>query len=185
MTSTSSNPEPPADTVRVGRVLRPHGLRGEVVVEVETEVRGRLAAGSELLLRSRDGVVRPVRLATGSFAATTARVRIEGCASRNDAEALRGAELEVPIERVPEPPPGAFWQHELVGAICRDRRAGELGQVEELIEHGGRWWLQVRGARGEVLIPFAEPFLERVDRETRTLYLDLPPGLIETCASRP
>ena len=190
MSSTSSSPErsgasrPAPATVQVGRILRPHGLRGEVVVEVVSEVPGRFAAGSELLLRRRDGELARVRLATGSAGGGTVRVRIEGYADREAAEALRGCELEVAIERVPAAPAGAFWHHELVGAVCRDRRAGELGEVEELVEQGGRLLLRVRGAVGELLIPFAEPFLAGLDREARTLTVDLPPGLIETCASR-
>jgi 16S rRNA processing protein RimM len=168
----------------VGRILRPHGLRGEVVVEVSSDVAGRFAAGSELWLRRGDGEARPVRVARGSVHGATARVRFEGCAGRDDAEALRDCALEVPVERVPEAPAGAYWYHELVGAVCRDRRAGELGTVEEMVEHGGRLLLRVRGAAGELLIPFAEPFLAGLDRETRTLKVDLPPGLIETCVSR-
>jgi 16S rRNA processing protein RimM len=169
--------------VLVGTILRPHGLRGEVVVEVASEVPGRFAAGSELLLRGKDGV-RAVRIAQGTQRGGTARVRFDGASSRDDAEALRGCALEVPIERVPAAPRGVFWQHELVGASCRDRRQGELGVVEGLVEQGGGLLLRVVGDRGELLIPFAEPFLGGLDRATRTLTVDLPPGLTETCAYR-
>lgn len=164
--------------------MRPHGLRGEVVVEVSSDVAGRFAAGSELWLRQGVGAVRAVRVASSSVHGGTARVRFEGCAGRDDAEALRDCALEVSIDRVPQPPAGAYWHHELVGAICRDRQAGDLGTIEELVEHGGRLLLRVRGAPGELLIPFAEPFLGGLDRETRTLTVDLPPGLLETCVSR-
>jgi 16S rRNA processing protein RimM len=193
MSSTSSNPEsqapaggsrPAPTTVLVGRILRPHGLRGEVVVEVTSEVPGRFADGSELLLRAKDGSQRAVRIAQGKLYGKTALVRLDGASSRDDAEALRDCELEVPVELVPAAPPGVFWQHELVGATCRDRREGELGVVEGLMEQGGGLLLRVVGARGELLIPFAEPFLGGLDRATRTLTVDLPPGLIEACASR-
>jgi len=155
-----------------------------VVVEVATDVPGRFAAGSELWLCAADGSRRRVRVASGAVRGGTARVRFEGAASRSDAEAMRGCELEVPVDLVPAAAEGSYWQHELIGVRCRDARAGDLGVVEGWIEQAGGLLLEVRGGRGVLLIPFVEPFLRGLDRAARVLDVDLPPGLVETCVSR-
>jgi 16S rRNA processing protein RimM len=186
MSSTSSTSEPRAlpATILVGRILRPHGLRGEVIVEVLSDVAGRFSPGSELALRRADGGVATLRVESSRQHGKTARVLFGGCERREDAEALRGGELEVELASVPEAPQGAFWQHELLGAHCHDRRTGDLGRIEELLEQGGGLLLRVVGVRGELLVPFAAPFVGGLDRAARRLEVDLPEGLIEACASR-
>jgi 16S rRNA processing protein RimM len=193
MSSTSSTSDVSGrrpETVAVARVLRPHGLRGEVVVEVLSDVPGRLEAGSELWLAGPSdgadgaGPPRRVRVAAARSLGRRRAVRLEGMADRASVEALRGAWLEVEMERVPPAPPGSYYPHELVGCRCRDRRLGELGVAQALIADGGGLLLRVVGPRGDLLVPFVETFVESVDRESRTIELALPEGLVEECGSR-
>ena len=90
--------------VAVARILRPHALRGELVVEVLSDVPGRLDAGSELWLsepRSAAGAPRRVRVVGARRLGEQRAVQLEGIADRDAAAALRGAWLEVERERVP------------------------------------------------------------------------------------
>jgi 16S rRNA processing protein RimM len=170
--------------VVVGRVARAHGLRGEILVEVLSDVPGRLRKGAELLLRAGASEPVAVRIAESRPHAGGRRLRLAGIAERAAAEGLRGAWLEVPRERVPAPPAGAFYEFELVGCRCHDRSAGELGEVVRVVADGGGALLEVRGERGTLLVPLVERFLARVDRQRRAIELELPAGLVETCASR-
>ena len=189
MSSKSSKTEAPTDwaapeTVTVGRILRPHGVRGELKVEVLSDVPGRFAPGSPLLLVRKgeapvERTVEGVRALQGSFAV----VRLAGVADRDAAEALREAWLEVPRAAVPRAPEGEYYQYELVGCRCTDG-GEELGTVVEVIEDGGGLLLIVEGAGRRLPVPFVNSFLRRVDVANRTIALELPPGLVETCASR-
>jgi 16S rRNA processing protein RimM len=174
------------DRILVGLVLRPHGVRGAVMVEVQSDTPGRLEAGSELELVGADGRPRPVRVEESAPAPGRGRrLRLAGIESREQAEALRGARLEVPRERVPEPPAGALYQFELIGCRCFDRVAGELGEVTEVLADGGGWLLVVaRPGGGRLPLPFVERFVTGIDREAGRIDWDLPEGLIEACASR-
>jgi 16S rRNA processing protein RimM len=168
----------------VARVLRPHGLRGDLVVEVLSDVPGRLRAGAELWLVPAGGEAERVRIERVGRHAAGATVRLHGRGERDAVEGLRGAELEVERDRVPAAPEGSYYHHELLGCRCRDRREGELGEVVELEADGGGLLLAIEGPRGRLLVPFAAAFLERVDVAARTIELDLPEGLVEACASR-
>lgn len=186
--SSSSKTDAPAppESVQVGEILRPHGVRGEVVVFATSDTPGRFAPGAELALAEPRGGARALRIATvRERRPGLLVVGFEGIADRDGAEALRGGVLEVERARVPEPPAGAFYHFELIGCRCRDRRAGDLGRVADLLADGGGWLLIAEREDGQrVALPFVERFLVGVDREGRTIDWDLPEGLVEACASR-
>jgi 16S rRNA processing protein RimM len=203
MSSTSSKiSEPPAapaatpETIAVGRILRPHGLRGEVVVEVLTDAPRRFDPGSSLLL-VREGqpevalVVAARRAASapgrsvggGRTRQATALVRFAGIGDREAAAALRGGWLEIERSLVPPAPAGTYYRFELLGCRCSDG-GEELGEVVEVVEDGGGLLLIVADGRREVPVPFVARFLRAVDVAHGRIELDLPPGLIEACASR-
>ncbi|HSN88729.1 MAG TPA: ribosome maturation factor RimM [Thermoanaerobaculia bacterium] len=170
------------ETVTVGRVLRPHGVRGEVSIEVLSDVPGRFEPGS-VLLAAREGEA-PARLkvAAGRPHKAGAVVRFEGFDDRDRAEELRGMWLEVSRSEVPEPPAGTYYHWQLLGCRCR---AGEedLGTVVELLEEGGGLLLVCEREGRRVPVPFVERFLREVDVAEGRIELDLPPGLLEACAS--
>ncbi len=192
-------------TLLVGVVLRPHGLQGEVRIEVLSDVADRFEPGREmhLVVASRGaapdttGPTRRrrerVRVASYRPVKGGALVRFEGTTDRVQAESLRGSRLEVEMSEVPAAPAGFYYHHELMGCSCFDARHGELGVVADVLEDGGGVLLQLElppepaapgAATGSLLVPFVEPFLDKVDIAGRRIDLRLPPGLVELCASR-
>jgi 16S rRNA processing protein RimM len=170
------------ETVAVGRVLRPHGVRGEVVVEVLSDVPARFQKGSRVTGVREGAPPLPLTVAAGRVHKTGAVVRFEGYEDRDRAGELRGLDLEIPRSEVPKAEPGTYYQFELLGCLCRDHGA-ELGRVAEVVEDGGGVMLIVEGEGRRVPVPFVKEFLRRVDVAAGTIDLDLPEGLLETCAS--
>jgi len=171
--------------VAVGRIVGPHGIRGEVKVEVLTDREERFVAGSKLLTDTRPGrgddrlVIVAARPHKHNLL-----VRLEGVDDRDAAEALRGATLEILREEVPPAPEGRYYHFELVGCRCRDGVHGDLGTVQDVVDHGAGELLRVVNADGrELLLPFVDSFIERVDMEAREIDWTLPEGLVEICGS--
>ena len=169
----------------VGRIVGPHGIRGEVKVEVLTDREERFAAGSRLLTygRSGRGDDRMVIVASRPHKQNLL-VRLEGVDDRDAAEALRGVTLEILREEVPPAPEGRYYYFDLVGCRCRDGVHGDLGTVEDVVDHGAGELLRVVNADGrELLLPFVDTFIEHVNMESREICWTLPEGLVETCGS--
>lgn len=173
------------ERVAVGRVLRPHGVRGEVVVEVLSDVPGRLAPGRSLKASWAGRPARtPREVLVESYRPhkTGALVRFAGAEDRDQAEELRDALLDVDRSEVPAAPEGTYYWYQLLG--CRCRVDGEdLGEVTDLVEDGGGLLLVVSKDGRQVPIPFVQSFLKEVDVERGRIELDLPEGLLEACAS--
>jgi 16S rRNA processing protein RimM len=170
------------ESVAVGRVLRPHGVRGEVVVEVLSDVPGRFLPGSRVQGIRPGKPPLALTVAAGRPHKNGAVVRFAGCEGREAAEALRGLDLEVPRAEVPSAPSGTYYQYELLGCRCRNH-GEELGRVVEVVEDGGGVMLIVEGGGRRVPVPFVKQFLLDVDVARGQIDLALPPGLLETCAS--
>lgn len=170
--------------VSVGRVGRPHGVRGEVLVQVWSDLAERFEPGSRLVwIAERGELERELEVATSRPTKGGLIIGFAGFADRDLAGALRNGELEAQAhpEAAPE---GQWFYYQLVGCRCRDGAGVEVGEVVDLIEDGGGLLLVVRTAEGnEFPIPFAEALVHRVDVEAGWLDVELPPGLVETCGS--
>ncbi|MCL4837529.1 MAG: 16S rRNA processing protein RimM [Thermoanaerobaculia bacterium] len=169
--------------VVVGRVLRPHGVRGALLVEPLSDNPRRFAPGSHLTARREGGGGAPVEVTAARPHGRALLVELAGLADRDAAEALRGSWLEVPAAAVPPAPEGSYYFFELVGCRCHDRQAGDLGEVADVIEDGGGLLLLLERPGARLLVPFVERFVLRIDRAARRIELALPPGLVETCTS--
>jgi 16S rRNA processing protein RimM len=173
---------PDAERVAAGRVLAAHGLRGELAVEVLSDVAGRFAPGSALLLTAPGAPPHPVTVRASRPHKGALLVTLAGVEDRTAAEALRGALLEVDAAAVPPAPEGSYYHFDLVGCRCV-AGDGDLGEVVEVVEGGGGILLRVVGGHGELLLPFVDSYLGEVDVAARRIEWRLPEGFVEACGS--
>lgn len=153
--------------VEVGRVGRPHGLDGSFhVAAPEAEA---LTVGRTLTV---DGRTVAVERRAGTDAKPI--VRLEGCSSREAAEALRGARLGVPRSALPELEPDEFWAQDLVGCVVRDGPRA-VGEVTRLLGLPSCEVLEVaRGGGAEpLLVPLIGDAVRSVDVAARRVDVDL------------
>ena len=167
------------DTVVVGRIGRPHGVRGEVTVEVRTDDPDlRFAPGSVLLT---DPAGRgPLTVAGRRWHREVLLLALDGVDSREAAEELRNTELLVPLADLPAlEDPEDFYDHQLVGLLARLTDGTELGRVVAVRHEGADLLVVERADGGEVLIPFVTAIVPTVDLAAGELVVDPPEGLLE------
>lgn len=170
--------------VAVGKVVRPHGLRGEVIVESWSDIADRFETGAVLTLDpSTLAATRRLEIAAARHHQGRLLVQFLGIEDREAAENLRGAVLTVAREQVPPAPEGSYYHFELVGCRVLDDPEGDLGEVVAVLDDGGGTLLEVAEGSRRLLVPFVSAYLLGVDLADRRIDTKLPPGLVEECAS--
>lgn len=169
----------PEDRVVIGQILKPHGLKGEVVVEVLTDFPERFSEGLNLRLSGGVREAGEVRIVAVRPHQGRLLITFEGISDSSAAESLRGAELSVSAADIAPRPPGFVYHWEIEGAAVVDAKGLPLGRVTELADAAGRPLLVVETARGPRDVPFASPIVVSVDVAARRIVLDPPPGLLD------
>ena len=168
-----------AEELLVGFVRRPHGLAGEVSVEILTDFPERFAAGAVIAWR-RGEESRELRVASARPHGRRLLVAFEGVGDADAARALQDGELSIPAGQATPPPEGFFYSHEIAGWTVVDGAGRRLGVAARLERSPASPLLAVSREDGtEALVPFVEDIVVRVDREARTIVLDPPDGLME------
>lgn len=171
----------------VGRIGRPHGIRGEVTVEVRTdEPDVRFAAGSVLLTEPAavGGPVRvPDRLTVEAVRWHQARLLVlfDGVYDRSLAEELRGTLLCVDSADVVEPEdPDEFRDHQLLGLAVVTPAGEPLGEIARIDHTPASDLLVLRRPQGRTaLIPFVKAIVSEVDIPGGRVVVDPPDGLLD------
>jgi 16S rRNA processing protein RimM len=119
----------------IGRIVAPHGIRGEVKMVLATDRPERLADLRRVYL---DGSDSPTRLTRSRLQGNSreALLKFEGVNDRDAAELLRGATVQIRGNQLPPPEEGVFFHYQILGLTAYDEADNPLGEVTEIIEAG-------------------------------------------------
>jgi len=163
----------------VGRIARAHGIRGQVIVNPETDFPEERFKPGATLYTERGGAVTPVTLTTARFHNGRPVIGLEGVETMNDAETYAGVELRVPRESLAELPAGTFYHHDLVGCRVVTRAGEDVGVVESVEGTLGGSRLIVDGGTKEILIPLANEICRTIDVAGKRIVIEPPDGLLD------
>jgi 16S rRNA processing protein RimM len=169
--------EPREGFTAVGRVARPHGLRGELRVSAFSPEAPNLRSGRRLWLGGNEVTLTASRRATGSWI-----VAVAGISGRTAAERFAGHLFEAPDAEVARESGDSYFVHELIGLRVVTDGGEELGQVVEVLQPGANDVYVVRGPRGEVLVPAVAEVVSRIDLPVGVMTITPLPGLLDGSA---
>lgn len=182
----------------VGRVGRPHGLRGELTVQVHTDDPDvRFAAGS--VLATEPAARGPLTVSSSRWHSGRLLVTFAGYTDRSQAEDLRGTRLVMDSAEVgPSPDPEEFHDYELIGLAVQTVAGEPVGVVADVL-HQGQDLLVIDpadgggpapaatagpdAADGQILVPFVAAIVPEVDVAAGRVVIDPPPGLLDLGAA--
>lgn len=160
-------------TIVVGLVTKPHGVRGEVAVQVRSDNPERFRAGSIVYAGGR-----PLTIAGVRGAGARLIVRFAEIADRDAAEALRGEPLAVPRSWLPPLGEGEYWPHELEGCEVRTEAGEPVGVLRGVVAGPAHDLWAVEDPRGdEILVPAVREVVLAVDVGRRLVVVRAIPGL--------
>ncbi|HEX6923726.1 MAG TPA: ribosome maturation factor RimM [Bacillales bacterium] len=167
---------------RVGKITKPHGLKGEVRVLGSTDFpEERFAAGNTLYMDDgKGGNLVPLVIASRRRNKQFELLRFEGYHNINDVEEMSGALLKVSKDQLSSLADDEFYYHEIIGCLVVTEEGEELGKIKEIIATGANDVWVVKGQnRKEILIPYIDDVVKEVDIEQETVKIHVMEGLLE------
>jgi 16S rRNA processing protein RimM len=160
----------PEPDLRIGRVLKAHGVKGALRIELLTDFPDRFAPGSDVVVAGR-----PMRVARSEELVGSMLVTFEGINDRTAAEPLAGAYVTVPLAEARALPADRYYHFQLVGLTVFDtRQARELGRVAEVLTYSANDVLRVTDGDHEVLIPMIRSVVRSIAPHEGKITVDLP-----------
>ena len=167
------------ELVTIAKIVRPRGLRGEVVADLLTDFPDRFGELEDVIGVREDGTRSDLKIEDFWFQKDRIVLRFAGIASIDEAERLRDVEICVPESDVAELEHDEFFDWQLAGCAVESVNGERIGTVREIMRTGGTEVLVVENAGKEYLIPFAESICTEVDVEKQRIVVDPPEGLLE------
>jgi 16S rRNA processing protein RimM len=159
----------------VGRIVRPHGVRGDLLVQPLSDIIDSIEPGAAVFLGDRK---RAFRIASLRRHGRSYLLRIDDCADRDAAEAHRGAEVRLRLEEAPPLPEGRYYQWQVIGLDVVTEEGRPLGKIREILETGANdVYVVAREAEGDLLLPAITSVVRRIDPEAGRMIVRLMPGL--------
>jgi len=178
VTPDSKSPTDAGAEARIGRLGRPHGLKGDLLLDGCSLSPEELVALGSVTWRGLHGETRTLRVKAAKAFMAKVQIRFREASGREAAAELTNGELWAPRDRLPDAGPGQVYAFQLIGLKARTSDGRELGTIAEILPSGAHPIYVVRGAR-ELLIPAVEPFVREVDLAAGVVTVDPPAGLEE------
>lgn len=194
-----------SELVVLGRLGRPHGIRGEIRADYYAE--SPLLLEKPLLLRAGRAAPRPARVTSWRYWQGRLVLKLDGVDDRSAAELLRGQELLIKGEQLPEPDEDEAYLHDMLGLPVFARETGgetggefrPLGVLEHVLFPAGQEVWSIRAYRDgeydpdlpgqaaghEILFPAVPEFVDDIDLDAGRVLITPPAGLLDLYAPAP
>ena len=164
----ASNPQQESpDLISVGRVIKPFGLRGRVVIDPLTDFPERFAPGGSVLINGDTFQITASKPRKDGWV-----LKLEGVNTPEQAETLRGATLQVPESDLHPLPEGQYYRFQVIGLLAVNGDGDEVGQVTDVLETGSNDVYLIKGPGGERLVPALPQFVTQIDLDAGRMIIE-------------
>ena len=166
--------------LRVGRIVKPHGLQGEVVVRgAGLEAAAVQKLGTVRLVRENGAVVKQASVESARAHGPDLLIRFSTAHDPDEAGELRGLWIEVERAALPDAGPGQVYYYDLLGLQVVEEDGRVVGRVKDIVPTGANEVLVVEGETGEILIPYHPGTVIGWDPAASKIVVKLPEGLLD------
>jgi 16S rRNA processing protein RimM len=165
-----------SDCFSPGFIVKPHGLKGAVVVKFTVKNPASFSGLDAFFLEQRGQLV-PYIIESFSVKDSTAYIKFEGVENSEQALELRYVKLFLPADMAPET--SADDPALTIGYQVHDAVSGDLGKIREIMKAGPQETMIIEHEKTDVLIPFVPQMVTKIDHKTRIVHTNCPEGLID------
>lgn len=167
------------DCFYLGKIAKKFSFKGEVLAYLDTD-EPELYENLESVFVEQNKHLIPFFIEQSSLHKNDfLRILFEDITTEEQADALVGCELYLPLSMLPKLSGNKFYFHEVIGFVIEDQRLGYVGEIQAINDTTTQPLFEVVKGDTEILIPMIDHFLVKVDRDNKKIIMDLPEGLIE------
>ncbi|MEL1252885.1 ribosome maturation factor RimM [Flavobacterium sp. DGU38] len=167
------------DCFYLGKIAKKFSFKGEVLIYLDTD-EPELYENLESVFVEQNKHLVPFFIETSSIhKGDFLRVRFEDVNTEQDADALVGSAIYLPLTMLPKLTGNKFYFHEVIGFEIEDQRLGVFGKIISINDSSAQPLFEVLNGEVEILVPMIDHFLVKIDRENKKVIMNLPEGLVE------
>lgn len=167
------------DLFPIGRVVKPHGVKGKIKVQYFGEDLNRFSLYQEVFIEDRMGKLEAYEILETIPQPPRLILRLKGIERVEDAQVLVGKEILIRKEALPDLPEDEYYWIEILGMVVETEGGKRIGKVKEILPTGANDVFVVEGKRGEILLPATEEVIQSIDRERGVMKVIRMEGLWE------
>ena len=167
------------DCFYLGKIVSKFSFRGEVLIKLDTDEPESYIKMESVFVDYNKNMV-PFFIEKSSLhKSDLLRVKFEDVNSEEDADDLMKAEIYLPLSLLPKLDGDKFYFHEVIGFSIVDRSFGKVGIIKRINDSTAQALFEIDRNGIEILIPMNDEFIDKVDRQTNTVFVNTPEGLID------
>lgn len=167
------------DCFYLGKIVKKYSFNGDVLVKLDTDEPEMYEEMESVLVDKRNKLIPFFIEESQLHKSELLRVRFEDVDTEEAADAIIGASLYLPLNLLPKLTGNQFYYHEIIGFIAVDETFGDIGIITGVNDSTPQALFEIDREGKEILIPMADDFIQKVDREKKTIFLNVPEGLID------
>ncbi|MDX1462251.1 MAG: ribosome maturation factor RimM, partial [Marinirhabdus sp.] len=166
------------DCFFVGKIVKKYSFKGELLIKLDTDDPEQFLEMESVFVERHKNLIPFFIEKLSLHKSSLLRVKFEDVEDESDADAMLGTELYLPLRFLPKLTGNKFYYHEIIGFKVIDEHHGAIGSVVAVNDSTAQHLFVIEHNQAEILIPINDEIIQKVDRDTQTLYVKAPDGLI-------
>jgi 16S rRNA processing protein RimM len=168
------------DCFYLGKIAKKFSFKGEVLIYLDTDEPELYENMESVFVEFNNNLVPYFILNSNLHKNDFLRVKFEDVDTEEDADAIMGSSIYLPLKMLPKLTGNKFYFHEVIGFEIEDKRLGVFGKIVSINDSSAQPLFEVlNSSETEILVPMIDQFLVKIDRENKKVIMDLPEGLVE------
>ena len=167
------------DCFYLGKIVKKYSFKGEVLAKLDTDEPDIYENLDAIFLELRNNLVPFFIESSQLHKSELLRIKFEDVDTEADANTIMKSHLYLPLNVLPKLEGNKFYFHEVIGFTVKDKNFGEVGKLTGINDSTAQSLFEIDRNGIEILIPMNDEFIEKVDRENKTILVETPEGLID------
>jgi len=167
------------DCFYLGKIVKRYSFKGELLAKLDTDDPKRYTKMESVFVEINKKLIPFFIECCSLHKSTLLRVKFEGVENDEDTAPFIGSQLYLPLELLPELEGDKFYYHEIIGFAMEDTTFGKIGTITGINDSTAQALFEIDRDGKEILIPLIDDFIKKVDKDKKTILLEVPEGLIE------